>query len=240
MNLNGMQRKKFGLIAFIAILLLQISPVHINAWVLEAANLVPALLSSGATPIIPVSQADFNRDGQPEKISLMNGTATLVSASHTIWQSPESWQVTQAEITDLNGDKVPEATLLVWRPFHPWPVDEWLPSGGRIAAFHDVAGNSCHIIMITWQSHEYREMWAGSALAEPVSAFSVADLNNDGRQELITLEGTYTDPRSVSARLLKVWEWNGFGFSIVSKINGIFNKMALVQSGSGPILILVP
>ncbi len=47
-------------------------------------------------------------------------------------------------------------------------------------------------------------------------------------------------PRSASARVLKVWEWNGFGFSIVSKINGIFNKMALVRSGNGPILILVP
>ena len=240
MNLHGMQRNKFVLAAFIAALLLQISPVHIHAWRLEAANLVPALRPNGSTPIMPASQADLNSDGQPEKISLLNGTAAIVSAGRTVWQSPETWQVAQAEITDLNGDKVPEATLLVWRPFHPWPVDEWLPSGGRIAAFHDVAGNSCHIIMITWQSHEYREMWAGSALAEPVSAFSVADLNNDGRQELITLEGTYTDPRSVSARLLKVWEWNGFGFSIVSKINGIFNKMALVQSGSGPILILVP
>ncbi len=240
MNLNGMQQKKLVLVAFIAALLLQISPVHINAWRLAAANLVPALLSSGTTPIIPVSQADFNRDGQPEKISLMNATAAIVSAGHIVWQSPQSWQVTQAEITDLNGDKVPEAALLVWRPFHPWPVDEWLPSGGRIATFHDVAGNSCHIILIAWQSHEYREMWAGSALAEPVRAFSVADLNDDGVQELITLEGAYSDPRSAPARLLKVWEWNGFGFSIVSKINGIFNKMTLVRSGRGPILILVP
>ncbi len=105
MNLNGMQRKKFVLVTFIAALLLQISPVHINAWRLEAANLVPALLSSGATPIMPVTQADFNRDGQPEKISLMNGTAAIVSAGQTVWQSPGPWQVTQAEITDLNGDR---------------------------------------------------------------------------------------------------------------------------------------
>ena len=166
--------------------------------------------------------------------------AMISSNGQAIWQSPESWQVIQAGITDLNHDDVPEVALLVWRPFRPWPVDKWLPYGGRIASFQDERGNSCHIILIGWIDGLFREIWAGSALAEPVKSFSAADLNGDGLQELITLEGKYSDPESESAHDMKVWEWNGFGFSVVSKIDGIFSKMAVVQADGDHILILVP
>jgi hypothetical protein len=68
----------------------------------------------------------------------------------------------------------------------------------------------------------------------------VADLNGDKGQELVTLEGSYSDPRSAPARAIKVWEWNGFGFTVVSSLAGTFDKMALVQAGDGRDLILVP
>ena len=235
-----MQRKNFALVVLIMVMFLQISPVQLHAWVLGPAGFIPISISNGTVPVVPVTQADFNRDGISEKLSLKDGAATIRSAGQTVWQSPETWQVTQAGIADLNHDQSPEAVLLVWRPFRPWPVDQWLPHGGRIAAFHDAGGNSCHIILIGWQDGLYREMWAGSALAEPVKSFSVADLNGDGLQELVTLEGMYTDSSSAPARALKAWEWNGFGFSIVSKIDGTFDKMAVVQAGDGHILILVP
>jgi hypothetical protein len=68
----------------------------------------------------------------------------------------------------------------------------------------------------------------------------VADLNGDNLQELVTIEGRYADSRSAPARALKVWEWNGFGFTVVSTIEGAFDKMTLVQANAGRILILVP
>jgi len=235
-----MQQKPLLLLAFIVASLILISPSPLHALSLEAAGLVPAALPNGINPILPEVQADLDGDGWPEEILLDNGKAAIGSAGQTEWQSPATWQVIQAGITDLNRDHSPEAALLVWRPFRPWPVDKWLPQGGRIAAFQDKNGYSCQLILIGWVDGGYRELWAGSALAEPVRSFSAADLNGDGWQELVTLEGTYAAPRSAPADTLKAWEWNGFGFSSVSKMNGRFDKMALARSGQGQILILVP
>ena len=234
-----MLRKNFPLVVLTLGMLLQTSPIPLRAWTLGPAGLIPTSISAGTVPAATVTQADFNGDGIPENLSVTDGKATILSGSRIVWQSPQAWTVIQAQITDLNHDTMPEVALLVWRPFRPWPVDQWLPYGGRIADFHDAGGNSCHIILIGWRDHEYGELWAGSALAEPVKSFSVADLNGDGHQELVTLEGTYTDPRSAPARALKVWEWNGFGFTIVSKIEGTFDKMSLIRANAGRILILV-
>jgi hypothetical protein len=77
-------------------------------------------------------------------------------------------------------------------------------------------------------------------MADPISSFAIADLDGDKTQELVALEARYTDPMSASAHTLKVWEWNGFGFSVVSSLNGIFNKMTLVQTPDGHILTLIP
>jgi len=235
-----MARKPLLLLVFIVASLVQISPSPLHALSLETAGLVSASLPNIINPILPGVQADFDGDGRTEEIFLDNGKAVIRSAGRFRWQSPATWQVIQAGITDLNRDHSPEVALLVWRPFRPWPVDKWLPQGGRIAAFQDKNGYSCQLILIGWVNGGYREVWAGSALAEPVRSFSAVDLNGDGWQELITLEGSYAAPRSAPADMLKAWEWNGFGFSIVSKMNGQFDKMALVRSSHGQILILVP
>ena len=235
-----MLRKIIPLAALALSALLQTSPVPLRAWDLGLAGLAPASVPSGVLSVAPVTQADFNGDGTLENLSVTDSRAIINSGGEVVWQSPETWQAVQAEITDLNHDGAPEVTLLVWRPFRPWPVDQWLPHGGRIADFHDTEGNSCHIILIGWRDGQYRELWAGSALAEPVRSFAVADLNGDDAQELVTLEGTYADSRSAPARALKVWEWNEFGFTVVSTIEGAFDKMALVQANAGRILILIP
>jgi hypothetical protein len=235
-----MVRKFIPLAVLTLGMLLQISPAPLQVWGLEPAGLAPAAFPFGVAPLGPLTRADFNRDGSLEHLLLAGQRLTIFSGDGSVWQSPSGWTVLQAQIADLDHDGAPEAALLVWRPFRPWPVDQWLPHGGRILGFQDNAGDSCHIILIGWRGGQYREVWAGSALAEPVRSFGVADLNGDGLQELVTLEGRYTDSRTAPARALKVWEWNGFGFSIVSGMEGKFDKLALVRTGSGQILIFVP
>jgi hypothetical protein len=191
-------------------------------------------------PLAASMSADFDGDGVPETLALANGQAFIRSGEQIRWKSPQAWQVRQVLIADLNRDGLPEAVLLVWRPFKPWPVDAWLPNSGRINKFHDSAGISCHIILIGWGKNTFRERWAGSALAEPVKSFDAADLTGNGNQFLVTLESEYDDPPSAPARSLKVWEWNGFGFTVVSKEAGSFNQLVIAQADNGPKLILVP
>ena len=233
--------RKFISLAVLALgMLLQTSPASLHALSLEPAGLARAALPAGGLPATPPAQADFDRDGLSERLALVGGRLTILSNGTSAWQSPEGWTVVQAQITDLNRDGRPEAALLVWRPFRSWPVDQWLPHGGRIDSFRDKSGNSCHIILIGWRGRAYGELWAGSALADPVRSFAAADLNGDGSQELLTLEGRYADAKSAAARALKVWEWNGFGFSVVSGIEGTFHALALIQADAGRILVLVP
>jgi hypothetical protein len=235
-----MLRKFILLVLLVLGMVLQTSPAPLRALELGPVGLATVSLPAGNIAIQPVSRADFNRDGSAESLLLAGGRLTILSHGQSAWQSPAAWTVIQAAVTDLNHDGMPEATLLVWRPFRPWPVDQWLPYGGRIADFHDAAGYSCQIILIGWRGSEYGELWAGSAMAEPVRFFAVAGSNAGGSQELITLEGRYSGSRSAPGHAIKVWNWNGFGFTVVSTIEGTFDQMALVQARDGRNLILVP
>jgi len=220
--------------------LLQVSPASLRALELGPAGLVPVPIPAGTAPVTPVSQGDLDRDGRPETLALAGGRLSIFSAEMAVWQSPETWQILQAAITDLDRDGQPEVTLLLWRPFRSWPVDQWLPNGGRISEFHNAEGRSCHIILVGLRNGRFQELWAGSAMAEPIISFAAVDLNGNNVQELVALEGRYTDPRSAPARALKIWEWNGFGFTVVSLLDGEFDKLTLVQARYGHILILVP
>ncbi len=234
-----MNRRTILPLGLLALALL--SPARILAWKLEDASLVPVPLPAGIQTTPAVMSADFDNDGQLETLSLTDdGRAAIQTGELIRWHSPQNWQVRQALIADLNRDGRPEAVLLVWRPFQPWPVDAWLPHGGRIEGFQDASGRSCQIILIGWYRGAFRERWAGSALAEPVAGFATADLTGNGEQFLVTLDARYDDPPSAPARQLKVWEWNGFGFSLVSTLEGPFNHMAVVQADDGQIYILVP
>ena len=115
-----------------------------------------------------------------------------------------------------------------------------MPNGGRIEEFQDAEGYSSHIILIGWRFEMFRERWAGSALAQPVTTFAAADVNLDGKLELITLDSTYAAPKTAPATRLSVWEWNGFGFSVVSKLNGLYSGLRVVRNGNENPLILTP
>jgi hypothetical protein len=237
-TINVMGRRTILLLALIALTL--VSPAQMHAWQLVDASLREVRVPAEMQLALPAISADFDDDGRPETLAVVGGRASIQTGDKIRWQSPQAWQVQQAVVADLNQDGKPEAILLVWRPFQPWPVDAWLPHGGRIDSFHDASGESCHIILIGWYQESFRERWAGSALAEPVKSFAAADLTGSGEQFLVTLEAQYDDPPSAPARHLKVWEWNGFGFSLVSTLEGPFSQMAIAQAKDGQVLILVP
>jgi len=234
-------RLRLLLIAIASLLL--VSPVTARqVWRLGPAGLELAMVPHAVLQIDePVQSADLDGDGFMENLRISaDGQAAILSNEKIRWHSPQAWQVRQALIADLNQDGQPEAVLLVWRPFKPWPVDAWLPKGGRITGFHNLNGLSCHLIMIGWFRNTFRERWAGSALAEPILAFAATDLRGSGKQALITLEGNYDDQPGTPASQLKVWEWNGFGFNVVSKVEGDFKRLSIAQTGTRQGFILIP
>ena len=216
------------------------SPILPRAWQFGASGLELVQLPSSLQPVEALTTGDLNGNGLPERLSLSSSRASIYENEDLVWQSPPEWSISQAALTDLNQDGQLEATLLVWREFRPWPVDAWLPHGGRIASFHDAQNQSCHIILIGYSRGAYRELWAGSALADPIVSFAAADLDGDGVQELATLEGSYTTHRSGIAHTLKIWRWNFFGFNAVSSIEGTFHQMALSIGSEGSLFVLTP
>jgi len=218
--------------------LLLVAPSPLNLFTLSNQGLLKiSPLPSGMLPVI-ASPTDLDGDGQRETIRNNNGRLEILSQGSLVWNSPQEWQITQAEITDFNRDDVPEVTLLLWREFSPWPIDAYIAHPGRIQDFHDRENRSCHIILIGFQHGSYTELWAGSALADPLRSFTSADLNRDGNQELIALEGRYDAPLFESSSIT-VWEWNGFGFSLLARgQQGYFPSITTVQTVNGQELLL--
>lgn len=224
-------RLRLALLALGALVLL--SPVSLRSWRYADDALITVDLGAAERPMRPADQADLDSDGLVETVQLDSGKLTILSDGQARWQSPGTWSVRQAALSDLNRDGRPEVSLLVWRAFQPWPTDRLLPHAGRIDTFHNATGQSCHLILIGADGRGgYRELWAGSALADPIVAFDAADLDGDGHQELVTLEGRYEDSAASPARAVKVWEWDGFGFTSTAGIDRRVSRIVVLPSGA--------
>jgi hypothetical protein len=148
--------------------------------------------------------------------------------------TPADWRVTAATLADATGDGEPEWVLLVRRPWRDWPIQKWTSVPSPIAGFHDAAGDSCHLILLDPASG--REVWAGSALPAPLLALAVGDVDGDGINEVVTLEGDYDAGWDGPASHLDVWQWNGFGFSLEWRSpEGVFRQLFLINTGDGEI-----
>ncbi len=216
--------------------LITIFRTHLTQWELLNGNFA-AMTPQTAAPMLPLRSADLNSDGKIESIVLHGNRVSIQAGPDTLWSSPSEWKIDQAQITDLDHDGRPELTLLVWRPFTPWPINSFLPHGGRISGFHDAQNQSCHIILIAWKQTEFRELWAGSALAEPILDFSAGDWNGDGRQELMAVETGYDQP--AEAKALSLWEWNGFGFSLLRRRTIQIGKFIFLTGREGNPSVLI-
>jgi hypothetical protein len=233
-----MRKRIFLALSFLA--LFTVSPASIRAWEPLGDSIQPVSMPASSRQLVQLEQTDFDGDGVAESMEIIDRRVWIKSGETIRWQSPPGWFVGQAALSDLNQDGAVEAVLLVWRPFKSWPVDRWLPYGGRIDEFKNAKGESCQIILIGWNREKFSERWAGSALAQPIKLFKLVDTNQDGFDELITLESTYETQAHLPANAIKVWEWNGFGFSLVSKLEGAFKDLLIVQASDQRILFLTP
>jgi hypothetical protein len=152
---------------------------------------------------------------------------------------PVTWHLSANALADVTCDGTPEWLLLVWRPWRDWPIQRWSPVPSPIAGFHDAAGDSCHLILL--DPRDGREIWAGSALPVPLLALAAGDVDGDGCDEVVTLEGDYAAGRAGPATHVDVWRWNGFGFTLAYRsLPGTFRQLRLTDANDdGTLDILI-
>lgn len=223
-------------ISLAIIVLMGLTPLSIRYFLVTPEGITAASIKDLPTDWQSDSRqidADLDHDGSLECIHLDKKTVELIRCDDpatVLWQNPSSWKVDQAMMADLNRDGITELVLAVTRPFAAWPVDQFMASGGRISTFHDSQGQSSHLILIGWKGNRYREVWAGSALYQPLRQIEAVDADDDGFLELLAIEGNYDAPFWNNNGNLSLWKWNGFGFSVVEKIPGRFSRFELMKS----------
>lgn len=149
---------------------------------------------------------DLDRDGMSEFYSLQDGKLKVTDSSRLIWQSQDDWWVDDFFLGDSDNNGISELNLLVWKagsfgPHRPfWVTEEDLSVKNHLFIFKLVEG----VIKPVWQS---------SNLDRPNYKAGLADLDGDGTNELVVVEGDYDDP---GVREAGIWRWNGWGFSKIS------------------------
>jgi poly-gamma-glutamate capsule biosynthesis protein CapA/YwtB (metallophosphatase superfamily) len=171
---------------------------------------------------VPVStifwsgQIDLTGDGQPELVRRQGGRVRIYQDDQLTWQSPPEWQVYDLALGDPNNDGRNELMLALLRP----------DSSGALTS---------HPFVIGYRGGAYRQLWGGSAVADPILELELGDVNGDGVQELITVE-----ERDSGLRAVTVWRWHGWGFSLLWRsLEANYNEMGLVKTESQKLVIQV-
>lgn len=154
----------------------------------------------------PEQEIDFDGDGTNEKIELDNNTVFIYKGEKVWWQSDPDWQVENIILADLNGDGKIELNMPLWkRGSFGDDLPFWVEENDT-----DL-GN--HFFIYGFKEGEIRPVWCSSTIDDPIKEMTASDINGDGKDELIVLEGTYDQSQDALAKYVSIWSWNGWGFS---------------------------
>ncbi|MBN1947501.1 MAG: hypothetical protein JW797_17655 [Bradymonadales bacterium] len=155
---------------------------------------VPALSQADLPNPDAVHLADLDGDGEEEILSVFlapggsRGVFTVQDGDRLV-TSPiyPVWGLETAELDGRPGDEI---VLGVWSSLlrHPEPQPHRT------------------VWVLRWTGHRIEEVWLGSAMARPLLDIGVADLDGDGRWELVALE------RTADRCVVTAYRFDGFGF----------------------------
>ncbi len=150
-------------------------------------------------PTLPLArplQADCDADGRPEAVIWEGGRVRIERDGATVWQSEPGWRIVDVAAGDAWNDLRQEVLMALWKD-----DAQGVPRSHPFIAGH--------------RRGYYDLLWGGSAVVDPIHELELGDVDADGLNELVVLEGRYDDPAGSSARFVTVWRWNGWGFVLL-------------------------
>jgi len=166
--------------------------------------------------------ADLDADGEPERVYWEGERVRVERGGEAVWESEPEWRVVDVAVGDFFNDYRQEVLLAMWKD--------------------DAAGvPRSHPFIMGHRHGRYDLLWGGSAVADPIRDLDLGDVDGDGQNELVVLEGSYDEPQDAPAHFLTVWRWNGWGFTLLWRsAEGCYESLHLLDvDGDGELEIVV-
>lgn len=153
-----------------------------------------------------VIEQDINKNGSEEIISLKEGKVTITEQSELLWESPSEWWIDDVAVSDINQDGMVEINFSVWK------AGNFGSSKPSWVVENDMSVRN-HFFVFNLVGKDMKPLWQSSNLERPNCKFLITDVDNDQKNDLVTLEGDYNDSGDCVGKFVAVWKWNGWGFS---------------------------
>ena len=163
-------------------------------------------ISKSGVIISKQEQEDLDNDSFPENYDWENGKLTITENEKMIWQSPSNWWIDDFVLADSNNDGIVDINLSLWKSgsfgtSKPFWVKE-----------NDMSVKN-HFFVLDFSDGSIKQVWGSSNLVEPNCEFKIADVDNDGKKDLVVVEGDYSQKPECDGNYVAVCKWNDWGFS---------------------------
>jgi len=156
------------------------------------------------TRIKKIDHANLDNDRTQESYFLRDGQLWIFEGVNQIWKSQDNWWIDDFFLADSNHDGIIDMNMSVWREgdfgsSKPFWIDE-----------NDMSIKN-HFFVFDIKADRIIPVWQSSNLENPNREFCFDDIDNDGKQELVVIEGTYENDGAFG-EYIAVWRWNSWGF----------------------------